>query len=146
MLLFQIVWIYGGAFKHSSLYDESMDMCRFCLLFAIYMLTNSTDKQKGQTEGNLLLCSMTLASQGSVAERLDLLPSIYCRCQHRILTRFTLGELRLLRQSFPFPISCSFTATSCQSQRSKTKKIYLFCKNPSSSHPRIVLSVQEKCF
>lgn len=97
MWLFQIVWIYGGAFTHTGLYDESMNTCRFCLRLAIYMLTNSTDKQKGQTEGNLLLCSMTPASQGPVVQRLDLLPSIRCRCQHGILTRFTLGELRLLR-------------------------------------------------
>lgn len=144
-MLFQIVWIYGGAFKHTSLYDESLNMCRFCLLLAIYMLPNSTDKQKGQTEGNLLLQFMTLASQGPATERPDLLPPICCRCQHGILTRFTLGELRLLRHSFPFPIACSFTATSCQSRKSKTKKIRTFCKNLSSNHPRIVLSIPEKC-
>lgn len=97
MLVFQRVWIYGGAFKHTSLYDESVNMCRSCLHLATHMLPNSTDKQKGQREGNLLLYFMTLASQGPVTERLDLLPSPCCRCQRGILTRFTLGELRLLR-------------------------------------------------
>jgi hypothetical protein len=32
--------------------------------------------------------------------------------QQEVLTLFTLGELMLLLLSFPFPVSCSFTATS----------------------------------
>lgn len=49
-LLFQIVWIHGGAFKHTSLYDGSMNMCRFCLHFVFTCSrtaqTNRTGKQK----------------------------------------------------------------------------------------------------
>lgn len=31
-----------------------------------------------------------------------------------VLTLFTFGELILLLLSFPFPVNCSFTVTSCQ--------------------------------
>ena len=45
--------------------------------------------------------------------------------EHRLgshaLTLFTLGELILLLLSFPFPVNCSFTATSCGSERTQRK-------------------------
>lgn len=38
------------------------------------------------------------------------------RMGRHVLTLFTLGELILLLLSFPLPVNCSFTATSCQSE------------------------------
>jgi len=58
VLLFPMMWIYAGTLKHTNLYGESMNTCRSCLRTAIYMMTNSTDKQKSQAKGNLLLYSI----------------------------------------------------------------------------------------
>lgn len=48
--------------------------------------------------------------------------------EHRLgshaLTLFTLGELILLLLSFPFPVNCSFTATSCGSERTQRKSTH----------------------
>lgn len=48
------------------------------------------------------------------------------QAQHRAwfhtLTLFTFGELILLLLNFPFPVNCSFTATSCESENIQRKK------------------------
>lgn len=45
------------------------------------------------------------------------------KADRRALTRFTLGELMLLLLSFPLPVSCSFTVTSCQPENTQRTEI-----------------------
>lgn len=49
----------------------------------------------------------------------------------QLLTRFTLGELMLLLLSLPFPVSCSFTATSWNQNTGRGKA----CKRRAQSSP-----------